>query len=85
MLLYDHCLTFDDEIELIWKARWRIPKILFLFLRYMVPICLVVNTFREPFQATSVVVLNDVAYPEMSGLTGIVSDVVSKWPNSSPW
>ncbi|THV02647.1 hypothetical protein K435DRAFT_852673 [Dendrothele bispora CBS 962.96] len=46
MLLYDHCLTFADEVEYIWKAGWKIPKILFLFLRYVVPTSLMISTFQ---------------------------------------
>ncbi|EEB89744.1 hypothetical protein MPER_12126, partial [Moniliophthora perniciosa FA553] len=38
ILLYDHLLTFDDEVELIWKGEWRFPKLMFLFIRYIVAI-----------------------------------------------
>ncbi|TFY59557.1 hypothetical protein EVG20_g7745 [Dentipellis fragilis] len=37
VLLYDHVLTFDDEVEYVWKARMSLPKFLFLFNRYLVP------------------------------------------------
>uniref|UniRef100_A0A0W0ETA0 DUF6533 domain-containing protein n=1 Tax=Moniliophthora roreri TaxID=221103 RepID=A0A0W0ETA0_MONRR len=43
MLLYDHLLCFDDEVALIWKARWTIPKTLYLLLRYVVPICIAIH------------------------------------------
>ncbi|KAF5361485.1 hypothetical protein D9758_006208 [Tetrapyrgos nigripes] len=43
VLVYDHCITFDDEVEFIWKAKWKLPKVLFLLLRYIVPIALLVN------------------------------------------
>ncbi|KAJ7583914.1 hypothetical protein C8J56DRAFT_1094854 [Mycena floridula] len=41
LLLYDHLLTFDDEVELIWSTRWTLPKVLFLLVRYLVPISMV--------------------------------------------
>ncbi|ESK96715.1 hypothetical protein Moror_6732 [Moniliophthora roreri MCA 2997] len=46
MLLYDHLLCFDDEVALIWKARWTIPKTLYLLLRYVVPICIAIHLHR---------------------------------------
>ncbi|KAF7324934.1 hypothetical protein MKEN_00535700 [Mycena kentingensis (nom. inval.)] len=38
MLLYDHVLTLDDEVEFIWSAPNTVAKILFLIMRYMVPL-----------------------------------------------
>ncbi|KAG7087663.1 hypothetical protein E1B28_013611 [Marasmius oreades] len=43
MLIYDHILTFSDEVELIWRARWTTPKALFLILRYFVPPTLIIH------------------------------------------
>ncbi|TEB31061.1 hypothetical protein FA13DRAFT_478427 [Coprinellus micaceus] len=34
IILYDHLLTFDDEVELIWKASWSMGKGMFLINRY---------------------------------------------------
>ncbi|KAJ6535908.1 hypothetical protein DFH09DRAFT_97674 [Mycena vulgaris] len=42
-LLYDHVLTFDDEVEYVWSAPNTLAKILFLMLRYMVPLSLSVQ------------------------------------------
>ncbi|RPD76192.1 hypothetical protein L226DRAFT_570377 [Lentinus tigrinus ALCF2SS1-7] len=33
-IAYDICLTFADEVELIWKAKWSIPKVLYFGVRY---------------------------------------------------
>jgi len=44
ILLWDHILTFPDEVLLIWRARLSAPKILFLFNRYMVPFAMIVQT-----------------------------------------
>ncbi|CAA7267520.1 unnamed protein product [Cyclocybe aegerita] len=38
ILLYDMCTTIVDEIELIWKQRWTLAKVLYLFARYYPPI-----------------------------------------------
>ncbi|KAA1476597.1 hypothetical protein DENSPDRAFT_933153 [Dentipellis sp. KUC8613] len=34
LLLYDHILTFSDEVELIWRSRWTVSKVIFLLNRY---------------------------------------------------
>ena len=47
MLLYDHLLTFDQEVEEIWKAKWTLPKSFFLILRYLVPSVLIIQTYRD--------------------------------------
>ncbi|ETW76533.1 hypothetical protein HETIRDRAFT_480662, partial [Heterobasidion irregulare TC 32-1] len=44
-LLYDHLLTINDEIELIWRARNTLPKTLFLINRYLVPILMLVTIY----------------------------------------
>ncbi|KAI0753311.1 hypothetical protein C8Q80DRAFT_506481 [Daedaleopsis nitida] len=33
-IAYDICLTFADEVELVWKAKWSIPKVLYFGVRY---------------------------------------------------
>ncbi|KAG5736065.1 hypothetical protein E4T56_gene16433 [Termitomyces sp. T112] len=37
LLIYDHILTFSDEVSKIWTLPWRPPKISFLINRYLVP------------------------------------------------
>lgn len=44
VLLYDHILTFDQELRLIWHANTTLPKLLFLFNRYTVPIAMLIRT-----------------------------------------
>ncbi|KDQ05703.1 hypothetical protein BOTBODRAFT_193304 [Botryobasidium botryosum FD-172 SS1] len=34
ILFYDHALTIEDEVRLVWLAPWSKPKALFLFVRY---------------------------------------------------
>ncbi|KIM78133.1 hypothetical protein PILCRDRAFT_824849 [Piloderma croceum F 1598] len=42
-LLYDHILTFDDEVRLVWSADTKLPKLLFLINRYFVPIGMILR------------------------------------------
>ncbi|KAL0567700.1 hypothetical protein V5O48_014296 [Marasmius crinis-equi] len=49
VLLYDHALTFSEEVELIWKGEWKkAPKALFLLLRYCVPTVLIIILSAGP-------------------------------------
>jgi len=36
LVLYDHVITLDKEIEWIWTLRWGLPKIIFLINRYLI-------------------------------------------------
>jgi len=47
VITYDHALTLDEEIRLVWSAPWNLAKSLFLFIRYCTPICMVVLLFIE--------------------------------------
>lgn len=39
LLLYDHMLTFGDEVKYIWKSKeWTAPKYMFFIVRYGVPL-----------------------------------------------
>lgn len=45
-MLYDHLLTFGDEVEYVWSSRWTLPKGLFLFVRYLVPTAMIINSYQ---------------------------------------
>ncbi|KAJ8079842.1 hypothetical protein PM082_016667 [Marasmius tenuissimus] len=34
-LLYDICLTFDEEVHLFWQCKWTLVKFNFFFIRYV--------------------------------------------------
>ena len=59
MMLYDHILTLDDEVRLIWNAKTTLPKILFLLNRYMIPICMIIKT-----NGTRALLLHIIAFSE---------------------
>ncbi|KAJ7899032.1 hypothetical protein B0H13DRAFT_2030969 [Mycena leptocephala] len=46
ILLYDHLLSLDTEINLIWLAKTNSAKVLFLFIRYMVPCAITLYTVQ---------------------------------------
>ncbi|GLB38914.1 hypothetical protein LshimejAT787_0600760 [Lyophyllum shimeji] len=45
IILYDHLVTLDDEVELIWKSSWSWGKGLFILNRYYAMISVIVNTY----------------------------------------
>ncbi|KAJ7677055.1 hypothetical protein DFH06DRAFT_1429128 [Mycena polygramma] len=57
VLLYDHLLTFDDEVEYIWKAPASLEKTLFLLLRYIVPLFVTAQTVTR--SGLSVITMSD--------------------------
>ncbi|KAJ7832001.1 hypothetical protein B0H13DRAFT_2430149 [Mycena leptocephala] len=58
VLLYDHLLTLDLEVEYIWSAPNTSAKILFLIMRYMVPLFLTGETITR--NGLSVIPMSDV-------------------------
>ncbi|KAJ7085857.1 hypothetical protein C8R43DRAFT_1142481 [Mycena crocata] len=60
ILLYDHLLTLGTEIKLIWPAKLTSAKVLFLFIRYMVPCAITVYTVQ--LSGLSHIVLSNTAF-----------------------
>ncbi|KAJ6451278.1 hypothetical protein C8R45DRAFT_91220 [Mycena sanguinolenta] len=36
-MVFDHAITFETEVTRIWTLQWRLPKVLFLINRYVIP------------------------------------------------
>ncbi|KAG9114245.1 hypothetical protein FRC07_007674 [Ceratobasidium sp. 392] len=47
VLIYDHILTFPDEVRFIWKQKWSIVSTIFVLNRYITPLVLAVDV-RPP-------------------------------------
>ncbi|KAL4252184.1 hypothetical protein ABKN59_005504 [Abortiporus biennis] len=45
-LIYDHLLTLDVEIDLIWRAKKGLVSFIFLLNRYIVPLVLIVDIYE---------------------------------------
>ncbi|KAG7090646.1 hypothetical protein E1B28_009747 [Marasmius oreades] len=50
MLLYDHCITFGEEVERVWKRDISGASILFLLNRYLTPLqfAFIIDAFNNP-------------------------------------
>ncbi|KAJ7898548.1 hypothetical protein B0H14DRAFT_3853003 [Mycena olivaceomarginata] len=60
IILYDHLITLDDEVEHIWSAPRTVAKTLFLLLRYMVPIFLTAETITH--SGLTVILMSNLTY-----------------------
>ncbi|KAI5832038.1 hypothetical protein K523DRAFT_350195 [Schizophyllum commune Tattone D] len=90
IIVLDHLITLDDEIQLIWKSSWSLGKILFMFNRYFGLASVVVNLYGlfTPSLTDSLYVCNcyydpiiDAAglnYFRWQGATGVAVCVVSE-------
>ncbi|KIM82169.1 hypothetical protein PILCRDRAFT_470574 [Piloderma croceum F 1598] len=83
VILYDHAITFDIEVQRIWSLNWRLPKILFLMNRYVVPLLIVMRGIAD---ATYPLLFSVSSYPLRTlyiSLTMVVSPVV-RFPRYNP-
>ncbi|KAI0319444.1 hypothetical protein OF83DRAFT_790757 [Amylostereum chailletii] len=46
LFAYDSVILFTDEVNLIWKSRWTIPKVLYFLSRYVPFVDLSVNLYQ---------------------------------------
>ncbi|TFY50629.1 hypothetical protein EVG20_g11413, partial [Dentipellis fragilis] len=45
--VYDYCLTFSDEVELIWYSRWSVTKVLFFLNRHVPFVDIVIVIYHQ--------------------------------------
>ncbi|KAJ6558562.1 hypothetical protein DFH09DRAFT_534632 [Mycena vulgaris] len=45
ILLYDHLITIDQEIDLVWRRDWSFLKCVFIFHRYLGFVCVIIELF----------------------------------------
>ncbi|THU92266.1 hypothetical protein K435DRAFT_840646 [Dendrothele bispora CBS 962.96] len=45
--VHDYLISFDDEIQLVWQAPWKLGKVLFLFTRYIVLVRMIVTIYID--------------------------------------
>jgi hypothetical protein len=83
MLLYDHILTLDDEVRLVWAAKTTLPKLLFLISRYIVPTAMIIRmTGTDFFRWLSIYhIISHLNVQDFSGLARLMlSPNVSLYP-----
>ncbi|KAG2003050.1 hypothetical protein CC2G_003683 [Coprinopsis cinerea AmutBmut pab1-1] len=54
IIIYDHLVTFDSEVELIWKANWSKGKVLFILNRYYSLASVIFNNYGASWALWSI-------------------------------
>ncbi|CAK5267070.1 unnamed protein product [Mycena citricolor] len=83
LILYDYVITIDTEVSRIWSLKWRLPKILYLINRYIVPPMLIFDAivpaiYNLPESMLVVLVLTDLTAADDQPRC----DFIAKW---TPW
>jgi len=76
IIVYDYMITFDQEIELIWKARWSMVKYLFLVNRYYILCCVIFNNYA--LFTTSLTDSFCLRWFQWQGWTGLVGCMIAE-------
>ncbi|KAF8068044.1 hypothetical protein FPV67DRAFT_1669904 [Lyophyllum atratum] len=85
IILYDHLVTLDQEVELIWKCSWSWGKGLFIINRYYALVSVIVNTYGMAFQRFEVGM--QLSSPDLglfspdfsnTGWTGLIACMISE-------
>ncbi|KAG8794719.1 hypothetical protein FRC12_022234 [Ceratobasidium sp. 428] len=53
VLLYDHLLTFGDEVQLVWSQPTSVVSVIFLVNRYLAPAVLAVDIYGGYYTSAS--------------------------------
>ncbi|KZV97357.1 hypothetical protein EXIGLDRAFT_764482 [Exidia glandulosa HHB12029] len=69
--LWDHVLTFGDELELIWKSSWGLGKTMFLLCRYIALLDVVITTCYSTLPASASQSRGPISFAFLSGAVGI--------------
>ncbi|KLO05847.1 hypothetical protein SCHPADRAFT_710544 [Schizopora paradoxa] len=79
MLIYDHLLTFGDEVERVWKPKFTGATLLFLINRYFTPLQYIVNIasfFDAAWTFDSEACINFVKFPGAGTTCSIVVEII---------
>jgi len=79
LLVYDHLLTLDKEIEWMWTLQWRLPKLAFIFIRYVITPLLFLQSipnFIFPLPLSFCNAYNYYVWPWVPILTFVSTEVV---------
>ncbi|KIJ59357.1 hypothetical protein HYDPIDRAFT_33225 [Hydnomerulius pinastri MD-312] len=73
LMFYDHILTFDQEVEHIWKSSWSLNTVVYIILRYSGSATGLLTMFAFLAQAH---VSNDVFQILVSSVTDLAAALV---------
>ncbi|KAF8994598.1 hypothetical protein BDQ17DRAFT_1366745 [Cyathus striatus] len=78
MLIYDHILTFPDEVERIWKQRFSGATVLFLLNRYVTPLqfIVIIDAFHDPIWTKKFIRCKRFVVFEGASTVGLISVIM---------
>ncbi|CAA7267665.1 unnamed protein product [Cyclocybe aegerita] len=71
-ITYDIITCFDQEVELIWKTRWTVPKVLYIALRYYAPLWLMYQTIIHITPGTQLSKLTCETFPPLQAVGPVI-------------
>jgi len=76
IIIFDHLITIDSEVELIWKSSWSLGKAMFFLNRYYTLVSVIVNTYG--LFSPSLTDNFCLTFFRWQGWTGLVSCMISE-------
>ncbi|KAF9447562.1 hypothetical protein P691DRAFT_706549 [Macrolepiota fuliginosa MF-IS2] len=76
IIIFDHLMTFDLEVDLIWKSSWSVGKILFIINRYYTLASVVFNNYAL-FSAHLTDSVSHL-YFQWQGWTGLIACMIAE-------
>ncbi|CAA7268893.1 unnamed protein product [Cyclocybe aegerita] len=80
IILFDHLITFDQEVNLIWDSSWSLGKVLFLLNRYYTLAATIINNYAF-FTPTLTDALDDnlgLRFFNWQGWTGLIGCMLAE-------
>ncbi|KAJ7101349.1 hypothetical protein B0H15DRAFT_409267 [Mycena belliarum] len=76
IIIFDHAITLDEEVELIWKSSWSMGKALFVINRYYTLISVIINNYSlfSPTLTDSV----SLRFFHWQGWTGLIACMIAE-------
>ncbi|KAJ7131507.1 hypothetical protein C8R43DRAFT_659575 [Mycena crocata] len=76
IIIFDHVITLDEEVELIWKSSWSMGKVLFVINRYYTLISVIINNYAlfSPSLTDSV----SLRFFHWQGWTGLIACMIAE-------
>ncbi|KAJ7245638.1 hypothetical protein B0H12DRAFT_1127415 [Mycena haematopus] len=76
IVVFDHIITLDVEVELIWKSPWSMGKVLFIINRYYTLASLVINNYG--FFSSSLTDSFCLRFFRWQGWTGLIACMIAE-------
>lgn len=76
IIVYDHVVTFDQEVELIWSSSWSAGKVLFLINRYYSLFSVIFNNYG--FFSTTLSDSFCLHFFKWQGWTGLIACIIAE-------